>query len=702
MADDHARDPATTARSQRPNVLGLIALAMLPLLLLAALSSWQTVRGAEARAADERIALANAAALRAGAFVNDNLSTIGSLAQTRALRDPQSFPELQEFLDRVLAVNPDWEGWGLSDQDGWNIVGTGVPPRTVNVADRPYFQQVIATGRPVVSSALLNRRTGDPTIVVAAPVELTSGRRGMVAASLSTARLADELRTIARSESIRILVVDAEGKIFIHPNPEEARALVSGLGRPATDAALAGRTGSFLTRDPSGEEVLLAYAPERTSGWGVLISQPTSVVFDLSRRQLFEQLGLLGAAVVLTGLLGWQLGGRLNRFYRRELAARAQAEAAAHELRVASAENEAQRRFLENLIASAPVAIAVLEGPDHRFATVNALFQARRPGVPMIGRPVAEVFPETLRQGSLERLDAVFATGRQVSAVDQPFEFDLGDGRTERRYLSTVISRYDGPDGRPAGLLLISLDTTDTVLTRREIDRQKDEFLSIASHELKTPISSLALAAQMIERLLSRGTPDPERLERLVVGMRVQVERASELIGELLDVSRLDFGEVQLRHEPIDLVRLARAAVERERDTLPDDRHEIVVEVPQSEGNVIRGDEMRLDQVLTNLLSNAVKYSPAGGPVQVRLAQQDGQVIISIADRGIGIPPDERDRLFSPSGRTDHARRSGIEGTGLGLYISRRVVEAHGGTIEIGDTPGGGATFTVRLPVAAG
>jgi signal transduction histidine kinase len=243
------------------------------------------------------------------------------------------------------------------------------------------------------------------------------------------------------------------------------------------------------------------------------------------------------------------------------------------------------------------------------------------------------------------------------------------------------------------------LETTDVVLARRRAEREKDELLSTASHELKTPLTSLGLAAQMIDRMLEHGPLNEARLTRHVGTIRGQTARLTRLIGSLLDVSRIETGRLALAWEPVDLVLLARIAVARERDTLPEGTaHQIVL---RAEGTsvIAEGDEARLEQVIANLLSNAVKYSPAGGLVEAVVRREHGQALLDVVDRGIGVPEEERDQLFAPFSRTATAVETGIEGTGLGLYISRRIVEAHGGSIGFHETPGGGTTFRVTLPV---
>jgi signal transduction histidine kinase len=695
--------PATALNTQRRRVLGLIAAAALPLLLLAAGSAWRAVQDAEARVVEERLALTEAAALVTAAFVENSLSTARTLALAPAFAAPESYPAMDRLLDRMLAENPDWEGLGISDADGWNVVSTDAPPRTLNIADRPYFQHVLATGEPAVSPAVVNRRTGNPTIVLAVPLELTAGGRGVLIISLATARLEADLQAFRGDGTIEIVVLDDAGQTFIHPDPQVMRELTSARGQPAADAVLRGQAGHRQRVDPRGRELLVTYAPAPLIGWGVVARQPTAQAFALVRRQLVEAVGVLTLAVVLTSLIGWNLGNRLSGYYLAELEAKAEAEGAAAKLRALGAESEARRRFLEELIASAPVAIAVLRGPEHRQVTVNPRYQAIKPGAALLGRTVAEAFPELAQRGLGELLDRVYASGEQVTLVDRPLAVEPVPGApAQERYFTIVLARYEDAHGQPAGVLLIAPETTEAVVARQRADRQKDEFLSTASHELKTPIASLSLSAQMIERFLAGGAAEPERLKRLVAAIRTQTDRATQLVNDLLDVSRLERGAAVLRRAPINLVTLARTAVQRERDMLPDgDPHQLVLAGPGAADVRVAGDEVRLDQVLANLLSNAVKYSPTGGEVRVEVARDGDQAILRVADQGVGLSASELAELFEPFSRTAAARESGIEGSGLGLYISRRIVEAHGGTIAVTETPGGGATFTVALPALA-
>ena len=237
-----------------------------------------------------------------------------------------------------------------------------------------------------------------------------------------------------------------------------------------------------------------------------------------------------------------------------------------------------------------------------------------------------------------------------------------------------------------------------------ETARAREEFLSIASHELKTPLTTLKGSAQLLERQLDKPALARDALTRSLDRLLGQVDRLEALIGDLLDASRLQQSRLALRLEAVDLAGLARQVVERFLPAVEEAAaHTLVLDAPAPV--VGRWDADRLDQVLTNLVSNALKYSPQGGEVRVavravrRAVQAGEEAEITVRDQGVGIPPAEQATLFEPFVRGSAARGIAV-GTGLGLYITARFVARHGGTIAVESAPGRGSTFTVRLPLA--
>lgn len=233
------------------------------------------------------------------------------------------------------------------------------------------------------------------------------------------------------------------------------------------------------------------------------------------------------------------------------------------------------------------------------------------------------------------------------------------------------------------------------VAERKRAEEARDEFLSVAAHELKTPLTSLRGFAQLISHQLHDGhVPDPKRLAKALDVIDRQSEKLAVLVSQLLDVSRLQAGRLLLDRRRTDVVGVVRHVLEEA--------------MPRTRGHALRlraagrvaatVDPIRLEQVVTNLVDNAIKYSPSGGPVEVRVSRRAGGVRIAVSDRGIGIPPEHRERIFDRFHQAHQERRLG--GMGLGLYISREIVQLHGGTLECEDSSEAGTRMVVIVPGA--
>lgn len=227
--------------------------------------------------------------------------------------------------------------------------------------------------------------------------------------------------------------------------------------------------------------------------------------------------------------------------------------------------------------------------------------------------------------------------------------------------------------------------------------RARDEFLSIAAHELRTPVTGLKGAVQLLLRRHARGTLDPARLADSLLLLDAAVDRLTALVEDLLDVSRIRTGRLLLTRVPTNLAALLRRAVAQLAEQ-GDAAQRIQLDLPPRLP-LLWVDPLRIDQVLTNLLDNALKYSPQGGPVRVIAREADGGVEVRVEDSGIGLPPGSEERIFEPFGRAPNAVGSNLPGMGLGLYVCRNIVERHGGRIWAA-SPGenAGATFAFWLP----
>jgi signal transduction histidine kinase len=249
-----------------------------------------------------------------------------------------------------------------------------------------------------------------------------------------------------------------------------------------------------------------------------------------------------------------------------------------------------------------------------------------------------------------------------------------------------------------AGRAALAMENARLYRESQDALRARDEFLSIASHELRTPLTALKSAAQLLQRAQQRSILDEERLSRHLRAIVAEGDRLAGLVDDLLDVSRLRTGHLELRPEPLDLAAQARDAADRFRDHLPEG-HSLRV---RTDGACpVVADRARLDQVLANLLSNAVKYSPGGGPIALTVGPDAGGACLAVRDYGIGLPPGSESAIFEPFGRAENATRQQIQGLGLGLHICREIIQRHGGRIWA-ESPGEGrgTTVSVWLPCA--
>jgi signal transduction histidine kinase len=226
--------------------------------------------------------------------------------------------------------------------------------------------------------------------------------------------------------------------------------------------------------------------------------------------------------------------------------------------------------------------------------------------------------------------------------------------------------------------------------------RVRDDFLSIAAHELKSPLTPLITRLQLLHRRLARANIEQRHLDELDK-TAAEAMRLAKMIDLLLDISRLRNGQLSIQRTTLDLGEIASRIVLEIEPTL--DRHTLTLELP-GEAALLEGDELRLEQMLRNLVNNAVKYSPNGGAITVRVALSQLAVTLVVSDQGIGIAPEMLPLIFERYYRAAGAGSGSIGGFGIGLFVVHEIVRLHGGTISVASTAGAGTSFTVVLPVA--
>lgn len=257
-------------------------------------------------------------------------------------------------------------------------------------------------------------------------------------------------------------------------------------------------------------------------------------------------------------------------------------------------------------------------------------------------------------------------------------------------YRSSKFPLYD-ETGEIYAVCGVSTDITDVV----EADRRKDEFIATLAHELRNPLAPIRTGLEILRRVGEL----PPAAARARDAMQRQLSHMVRLVDDLLDVSRISRHKLELRPEPLELHSVLEHAMEASQPTIEAVGHTIRLQLPEQRLRV-QGDLTRLAQVVSNLLSNAAKYTPPGGTITVDLKEEDGQAVISVQDNGMGIPPEVLPQLFTLFVQAGRERAPGAGGLGIGLWLVKRLVDLHHGSIEArSEGPGRGSTFTVRLPL---
>ncbi|MGY1770549.1 sensor histidine kinase [Blastococcus sp. SYSU D00813] len=248
-----------------------------------------------------------------------------------------------------------------------------------------------------------------------------------------------------------------------------------------------------------------------------------------------------------------------------------------------------------------------------------------------------------------------------------------------------------GPAPVPGPVALVLQDVTET----RRVEEVRRDFVANVGHELKTPVGALALLAEAVQD----AADDPGTVQRFAARMSHEADRLARLVRELIDLSRLQGGEPLPELVPVDVDTVLHEAADRTNLAAAAKRIDIVV--GGERGLVVRGVEAQLATAVTNLLANAVTYSPEGTRIAVAARARSGFAEIAVTDSGIGIPREDRSRVFERFYRVDQSRASSTGGTGLGLAIVKHVASNHGGSVSVWSEEGLGSTFTLRIPLAA-
>jgi PAS domain S-box-containing protein len=493
--------------------------------------------------------------------------------------------------------------------------------------------------------------------------------------------------------SARLVVLDVEGQPFPHENLPARRAFRGELAPEAvvqyrrldTGEARWARTQARTIRGPNGERLAISIFHDMTDE---IRSRDRLRFLAEAGAQLAGSLDVEGTLeglvrIASTTLADWAVVILIDEDGAVE--------------QIATAHRNSEKE---------PLTRALHERQLRHASGAALLWQSIQTGEPMLVPVVSdEMLAATARDA--EHLALLRALGLS-SLLYAPL---VGRGRVQGAlalFMAESQRRFAEEDQAIAVEIArrasLALENARLYREARDAVHARDEFLSIASHELRTPVTAISGVAQLALRSQQRGTLDEARLTRVLDQITRSSQRLVTLTEDLLDVSRLQTGHIDLRTERVDVQAFVADVIDRYRANLVE-QHQVTLHTDGRDYAVL-GDPARLEQVLANLLSNAVKYSPAGGPITVSVGPGDASlgpsVQITVQDEGIGLPAEMRETIFEPFGRAANATHRQIQGLGLGLFISQQIVERHGGRIWA-ESPGvdQGTTMGLWLPLAS-
>jgi signal transduction histidine kinase len=364
-------------------------------------------------------------------------------------------------------------------------------------------------------------------------------------------------------------------------------------------------------------------------------------------------------------------------FSARELLARIDAHLARRSLRRLERQHARQ---LASVFENAPVAIAMLRGPELVYDFANPSYRALVAGRDVVGKPLLSALPELEGQGILELLQGVLRAGKPFTHQALRVELERRPGAgLEEAFFNLVYEPLKDERGEVHAIAVVATDVTDLVRARQdaeEANRAKDEFMAMLGHELRNPLSPMLTTLELM-RLRA-----PEVLEREAGILERQVQHLARLVDDLLDVSRVARGKIELQRERVELSSVVAAAVEQVSPLLEERGHYLRISVPRN-GLKVLADPARLAQVFFNLLHNAAKYTDPGGHIAVVAHREGSDVVLAVRDDGVGIAPELQPRLFETffQARQEVDRAKG--GLGLGLALVKSLSELHGGKVEV-------------------
>jgi signal transduction histidine kinase len=582
----------------------------------------------------------------------------------------------QQWLNSAFYSHPQIDGMFITAPNGDLIASIPTAPEMIGKDfGSAYWREQAAAADATFVSAIHprlsdNRPVTDIVGAVRAPDRTILGYVGV---SVLVERIGRRLSTIEFSDRLVFEVLDQNGVALfasdfkpnpVTPVPKANEGLIKEISQS--------KSGHF---ERHGN--LYSFSPVESSGWVAAVEQPRTLAYKPVHDLLGRMTVLAAWLIVLTGVFAW-LG---SAYYQRQLEAKQRL--------------EREVIFNEKMLANMPSGIAFIDPASRRFLHANHAFaqMAERFGDVPAGRDITETTYDDVKIAPNGAIERVLTFGTPFQLIEHP----LRDKTGITHFLNINLLRLQGAQETIQGVLYLVEDKTRDVTLRQELigaNAAKDQFLALLSHELRSPLAPVLAMVGDLEAELPDSPPVREALE--VVRRNVELE--ARLIDDLLDVTRIAKGKLQLSFETICVHQLLQRAYEICREEIAAKNLEAEFHLRATQSHV-EGDPARLQQVFWNLVKNSVKFTPEKGCITIETSNPTPDKIeVRVIDTGIGIEPEKIDKIFNAfeQGQTEITRRFG--GLGLGLAISKALIDAHGGKIRV-ESPGKnqGATFSLEL-----
>lgn len=581
----------------------------------------------------------------------------------------------QQWINQTFFSHPRVDGMFMTTPDARLIASVPYDPELIgkDFGSDYWREQATASNKAFVSA--VHPRLSDKrmvTDIVGAVRAADQTIIGYIGVSVLVERIGRRLSTIGFTDQSVCDVLDQNGvALFTHnfqPNPAprsvESENLINDIHN---------NKAGHLERGGN----LYSFSPIESTGWVAVVEQPKTVAYKPVHDLLGRMTVLAAWLIALTGVFA-ALG---SKFYRRQ--------------REATRRIEREVIFNEKILANMPSGIAFIDPTSRRFLQANDAFaqMAQRFGEVPAGRDIREASYEDVKIAPAGAIEKVLSFGTPFQLIEEP----LKDKAGITHFVNINLLRLQGPQQTVQGVLYLVEDKTRDVTLRQELidaNAAKDQFLALLSHELRNPLSPVIAMVGELEANI----PDSQSAREALEVIRRNVELEARLIDDLLDVTRIAKGKLQLSFESICVHEILQRAYEICRDDIAAKHLQVEFRLRAAHTHV-EGDPARLQQVFWNLIKNSVKFTPEKGRIIIETANPAPEEIeIRITDTGIGIEPEKIDKIFNAfeQGQVAITRRFG--GLGLGLAISKAMVDAHGGKIRV-ESPGKdrGSTFSLNL-----